>query len=99
MGGMKDTLCGLYRSGDPDTSKLAAFRASYKITEIQGRVLECIKNSTNGATDYDIQQYFEDDRSTYRTRRAELVAMGRVRDSGARLLQAGSKRIIWEYVT
>jgi len=41
---------------------------------------------------------FRDDRSTYRTRRAELCAMGRIRNSGRTRLQAGSKRTVWNIV-
>lgn len=81
-----------------EMSRLAHGRIHSRISYIQEQVLLFLKNSPAGATDYDIQQYFEDDRSTYRTRRAELCAMGRIRNSGRTRLQAGSKRTVWEYV-
>jgi|ERR1700748_329973 len=101
MPSMKDLLDDygprhLYRRNDPDTSRLAAGKIG--ISDIQERVLVFLKNCPSGATDYDIQQHFDDHSSTFRTRRAELVNLGRVRDSGHRKLQNGSKRIIWEYI-
>lgn len=88
----------LVRRDNPETSFQAAKRVLPHLTNLQERVLVFIKNCPAGCTDLDISQYFEDDRSTYRTRRAELVAMGRVRDSGRTIKQQGSRRTVWEYV-
>ncbi len=89
----------LTRRSNPETSHMAANRVFPHLSNIQERVLVFIKNCPQGVTDLEISLYFEDDgRSTYRTRRAELVAMGRVRDSGRTIKQAGSRRTIWVFV-
>lgn len=87
----------LVRRDNPDTSYQAAKRVLPHLSNLQERVLVFIKNCPQGCTDLDISRYFEDDRSTFRTRRAELVAMGRVRNSGRTIKQAGSRRTIWEF--
>lgn len=88
----------LTRTGNPLTSREAANRVFPHLTNLQERVLIFIKNCPQGVTDLEISIYFEDDRSTYRTRRAELVAMGRIRNSGRTIKQAGSRRTVWEFV-
>ena len=88
----------LTRRDDPETSRLAANRVFNHLTDIQEKVLVFIKAHPHGVTDLDISRHFEDDRSTYRTRRAELVAQGRVKASGRRVKQDGTTRIVWEYV-
>lgn len=88
----------LTRRNDPETSRLAANRVFNSLTEIQEKVLVFIKNCPQGATDLQISNHFEDDGSTYRTRRAELVAQGRIKNSGRRVKQDGATRIVWEYV-
>lgn len=88
----------LTRRTDPETSRLAANWVFNSLTEIQEKVLVFIKANPNGVTDLQISQHFEDDGSTYRTRRAELVAQGRVKNSGRRIKQDGTTRIVWEYV-
>lgn len=101
MPSMKDSIADyshMYQGNAPDTSRLAAARIHSRVSHIQERILVFLKNCPAGATDYDIQQAFDDHSSTFRSRRAELVNMGRVRDSGARKTQNGSKRIVWEYV-
>jgi hypothetical protein len=89
----------LYRATDPDTSRLAAshFNAQ-RITEIQRAILAYMLGYPSGVTDLDIQRHFNDMGSTYRTRRAELVAQGRVKDSGRRMTQQARKRILWQLV-
>lgn len=88
----------LTRRDSPETSRQAANRVFPHLSNIQERVLVFIKNCPQGVTDLEISIYFEDDRSTYRTRRAELVAMGRIRNSGRTIKQAGSRRTVWEFV-
>lgn len=88
----------LTRRDNPETSYQAANRVFPHLSNIQERVLVFIKNCPQGVTDLEISLYFEDDRSTYRTRRAELVAIGRVKDSGRTIKQAGSQRTVWVYV-
>lgn len=91
-------IAKLTRRDNPETSYQAANRVFPHLSNIQERVLVFIKNCPQGVTDLEISLYFEDDRSTYRTRRAELVAMGRVKDSGRTIKQAGSRRTVWVYV-
>lgn len=91
-------IAKLTRRNDPETSRLAANRVFPHLSNIQERVLVFVKNCTAGCTDLDISNYFEEPGSTYRTRRAELVAMGRIKDSGRTIKQAGSRRTVWEYV-
>lgn len=86
------------RPDNPSTSHEAARRVIPHLTDIQEKVLLFLYNSPKGATDLDIQRFFEDDRSTYRTRRAELVRLGRVKDSGRRVKQDGFRRVVWEWV-
>lgn len=104
MGRMSEMAADLYaidrltRRTDPETSRLAANRVFNSLTDIQEKVLLFVKCCPNGATDLQISNHFEDDGSTFRTRRAELVAQGRIKNSGRRVKQDGSTRIVWEYV-
>lgn len=88
----------LTRLTDPETSRLAANRVFNSLTEIQEKVLLFVKCCPNGCTDLQISNHFEDDGSTFRTRRAELVAQGRIKNSGRRVKQDGTTRIVWVYV-
>lgn len=89
----------LVRRNNPETSYIAAESVVSKLTHIQEQVLVFIKNCSNGATDLDVSRHFDDDRSTYRSRRAELVAQGRIRNSGRKKMQDGTSRTVWEYVS
>jgi hypothetical protein len=97
MQSMKDTLPdGLFRHTDPLTSREAARRIAPHLTEIQADVLAAVKAAgTHGVTDYDLELHFNSRRSTYRTRRAELVVAGLICDSGERRHQDGSNRTVW----
>lgn len=88
----------LTRRDNPETSYQAANRVFPHLSNIQERVLVYFHNCPNGSTDLSMQEYFEDDSATFRSRRAELVAMGRLRNSGRVVKQAGSRRTVWEYV-
>ena len=89
----------LYRPTNPDTSRQAAARmTAQRTTEIQRAILTFMSVYPGGVTDLDIQRHFNDQGSTYRTRRAELVIQGRVKDSGRRMTQLARKRILWELV-
>ena len=58
------------------------------MSDTQKRVLDFIRSrGASGCTDLDIQRRFGNHGSTYRTRRAELTALGLVRDSGVRVMQ------------
>lgn len=86
------------RSSDPDTSHLAAESVAYKMTALRIEVLQLFVREIQ-MTDLTLQALCRDHRSTYRTRRSELAQMGYVADTGIRILQAGSKRIIWRITT
>jgi hypothetical protein len=86
------------RTMDPETSHQAASRITDEcLSEIQLLVLIWFRKF-GPMTDLDLQRHVGTIKSTYRTRRAELVAIGMLRDSGRRATQDGSKRIIWELV-
>ena len=83
------------RSGDPDTSFEAAESISpLRMTELRRKVLLIFARRI-ALTDFDLEIICENHGSTYRTRRSELVELGYVADSGQRLMQEGSNRIVW----
>jgi hypothetical protein len=87
------------RPGDPDTSHAAARRIQHTMTDVQIQVLTYFRSIYPRAiTDLDLQSYFNDDKSTYRTRRSELVAMGLIVDTLERRHQDGSNRVLWAAV-
>lgn len=85
-----------YRHNDPDTSQQAARAAAGMFTAKQMTVLRQFRDAPNGLTDLELQTIIGDGRSTYRTRRSELVEAGLLQDSGRREKQEGSNRIVWE---
>jgi hypothetical protein len=99
MGSMKDHWdpSVLVRPTDPDTSHQAAAKVTKKLTGIRLAVMDLFRVRRE-MTDMDLQLYFGGPESSYRKRRTELVEMGLVRDSGRKVMQKGSNRIIWEIV-
>jgi hypothetical protein len=90
---------GMYRPGGPDTSREAARSVTPHLTEIQGTVLaEFRRAGVNGMTDFDLETKLNSRRSTYRSRRAELVEAGLLKDSGMKRKQDGSNRTVWTIV-
>jgi hypothetical protein len=94
------------RSGDPITSHEAAARhTSESLTQKQQLVLSYFR-ALRQMTDVDLRNRLRADLvipanrdgSTYRTRRSELVDLGKLRDSGQKRFQEGSNRIIWEII-
>lgn len=85
-----------WRRSDPDTSHVR-FSAD-RTTQIQRAILDYMARYPGGVTDLDLQTAFNDHRATYRTRRAELVKMGKIKDSGRRMRQDSRKRILWVLV-
>lgn len=84
------------RSTDPDTSLEAAEQAVSKIGKIQKQVLDYfIAAYPFERSDLDMQAHFGNNLSTYRTRRAELVAKGFIADTGSRIFQQGRRRALW----
>jgi len=97
------------RNTDPETSHEAAASISEdKLRASQLAVLQLFKNDRSGFTDYELVRiYFDTARqwpssfphqseSGIRTRRKELVDMGKIVDSGERAkLPSGRKAVIW----
>jgi len=72
-----------YRRTDPITSRQAAEQVIDKITDIQQKVLNYAQDrGYTGFTDEQLNIYFNTHKSTYRSRRAELVKKGLIVDSG-----------------
>ena len=88
------------RATDPDTSQEAAESISPRLRELQKLVLDFAACQPDGFTDIDLNRHFDTHSSTYRTRRAELVAKGHIRDSGERRAYGpdgtGRRHIIWQ---
>lgn len=82
------------RLGDPDTSREAADDISLKMTALRAIVLGHFARRRS-LTDLDLQDLCKNHRSTYRTRRSELVQLGLIEDSGERRMQDGSNRVVW----
>jgi len=72
-----------YRRTDPVTSRQAAEGVMDKITDIQQKVLDyALDRGSLGFTDEQMNNYFQTHKSTYRSRRAELVKKGLIVDAG-----------------
>lgn len=99
-GSMKDLLerhpVQLTRNLDPQTSYEAGEKIIPKLRKIQQEVYDYfLAVGPVGATDLDLQTHFNRHGSTYRTRRAELVELGLIIDTGQRREQQGSRRNVW----
>lgn len=85
------------RNTDPDTSHEAAESISPRLRELQRKVLMFAYDYPDGFIDPELNRRFDTHGSTYRTRRAELVEQGLIRDSGERRTDGGTRRhIIWQ---
>ena len=94
------------RRSDPETSHAAARAASTRVTAGRRQVLECF--SRHGQmTDEQLVWNMErmpggitlKSESGIRTRRSELVKLGKIQDSGRRRLNAKGRRcVVWERV-
>ena len=72
-----------YRRTDPVTSRQAAEGLLDKITDIQQKVLNYAQDRGYlGFNDEQLNIYFNTHKSTYRSRRAELVKKGLIVDAG-----------------
>ena len=88
-----------HRNADPDTSVEAAVQISPRLRELQQVVLDWLRTQPEGATDDELLAAMKSTSSTYRTRRSELVDLGKVKDSGRRkLLPTRRNAIVWEVV-
>ena len=87
-----DPLFTKYRRTDPVTSRQAAEGVINKITDIQQRVLNyALARGSVGFTDEQLNNYHHTYKSTYRSRRAELVKKGLIVDSG----KTRDKMTVW----
>jgi hypothetical protein len=92
------------RATDPGTSRAAAERANSRIWESQKEVLWIFSVKIRltdkelveiAGPDFEVHQ----SASGLRTRRSELVAKGKLRDSGqTKVHSGGRKHIVWEIV-
>ena len=81
-----------YRRTDPVTSRQAAEDVIDKITDIQQRVLNyALARGSVGFTDEQLNNYHHTYKSTYRSRRAELVKKGLIVDAG----KTRDKMTVW----
>ena len=85
------------RSADPATSREAAASLTTSVTAIKLRVLNYARQcGERGFTDAELSEAMDCTGSTYRTRRAELVAAGAIVKTGAvRRSTRGRAHIIW----
>ena len=94
---MEHPLFTKYRRTDPNTSKQAAESIYSSLPKIQKEVLLYAIGQDFGFTDEEMNEHFQTYKSTYRSRRAELVNKGLIVDSGL----VRNKMTVWilkEYV-
>jgi hypothetical protein len=90
----------LFRRTDPQTSRDAAKTVVPYLNAIQATVLREVRDAGGqGMTDYELEQRLGNTSATMRSRRAELVAKGLIRNSGMLRRQAKTNRIVWVAVT
>jgi hypothetical protein len=106
MGGMKDLFGDtpflprgpeqITRRSDPHTSFQAGRTVLPRLRELQREVYNVLAKFPDGLTDLELEEKCGSHGSTYRTRRAELVELGIVIDTGQTRLQRGRNRKIWK---
>lgn len=89
-----------YRESDPDTSQEAAASVYANLKELQREVYDVVAIAgPQGLTDLDISQILESPtRSTYRTRRSELVDAKLIGWTGRKIKQEGRSRRVWALI-
>jgi hypothetical protein len=86
----------LFRRDAMDTSISAAASIYPDLKKLQLEVLVFAKHRPNGFTDEQMNEFFETNRSTFRTRRSELVDKGLILDSGKRwAMTNGRNATVW----
>lgn len=92
-----DSIRGMYRNENPDTSKDAARSVLDNLTLLQEDVLAYAwDRGSEGFTDEELSRDFNCYRSTYRSRRAELTKLGKIVPTLKRRKAAsGRSSIIW----
>ena len=89
----------LHRKDDLDTSVEAAKLIHPSLTVLQLMVLQyAIERGSDGFTDQDLCDYYNNHGSTYRSRRSELTADGIIVHSGqTSRLKSGRSAVVWVY--
>lgn len=101
MSGLKDALLGDTPYVPPfqhhsDTSREAALAIAPRVTELQRRVLDYLKEHPQGATDEQLIDGTGLNPSTLRPRRRELQQANIIKDSGRyALTHSGRRAIVW----
>lgn len=106
-----DLLSALRELSDPDENHVGKYQRPGDAAETQReaaifiyprtgngrrRVLDCIADSIDGATDEEVQDWLGMNPSTQRPRRVELVEGGWVCDSGlTRKTRSGTSAVVW----
>ena len=88
---LEHALFTLFRRKDPNTSKQAAEIILHKLNKIQAQVLDFALHQKHGFTDKKMNEHFKTYKSTYRSRRSELVKKGLIVDSG----RVENKMTVW----
>jgi hypothetical protein len=90
-------LFKLFRRKSKDTSIEAAKSIVSEVPNIQAQVHAYAKScGSHGFTDEQLNEHFKTTKSTYRSRRADLVEKGYIVDSGVRVKNNGGRfTIVW----
>ena len=89
-------VIGFARRTDPETSKEAAREATKALRDKQRKVLQYgFECGPRGFTDEQLNESFGSHSSTWRSRWAELTALGYIADTGARVGERGRRHIVW----
>lgn len=95
----RKTAHQITRKADPETSLAAAKKIIPKMNDLHREVMEKFSGAGDiGLTDYELEETLNNHGSTYRTRRAELVELRMIRDSGTKRKINGRDRIVWVLV-
>ena len=93
----EDEVYKLFRRSDPDTSEEAAEAIWQKLRRLQAEVYVYFVLAKR-ATQLDVENYFNDHGSSYRSRVPELCEKRLLRYSGMKVEQKGRNRRIYELV-
>jgi hypothetical protein len=90
-------LFKLFRRKSKDTSIAAAVSIAPEIPNIEAQVYAYARSrGNNGFTDEELNEHFKTTKSSYRSRRADLVEQGLIADTGVRTKNAGGRfTIVW----
>lgn len=93
---VQDASLKLHRSQDQPTSIMAARQIVPMITEFKKRVIAyAMSKGHEGFCDAEMNNFFGEINSSYRTRRADLTRDGIILNSGRTKKYGRAKHIIW----